>query len=352
MTTYLFLKKNKNLFILFIFSLLIYIIKSKQELVEKLYSTFLYEIVSNLSLTIVNKISFSVGDMLYLITPFLFYRFLIKKNQTRRRLLTKTIVAFLFFYVVFNLQWGLNYYRVPLKNKANNYKSYSINELLETTNFFITKTNDLHNILSINDTISVKYDNLNFDIEKESIKSIKKTAFVKNKNLDLKIKKSIFSTPISYMGFGGYINPFTLEAQINYNIPTINVPTTICHEIGHQLGYSAEDEANYIGIISTIKSENKHIQYSGYSQGLKYLINEIYIIDKKLYEQLLSTIKIGVLKNYKEAGEEWKKYDNPFETYFKKVYDLFLKANNQTKGIKSYNLVVDLLVNKYTNLEF
>ena len=352
MTNYLFLKKNKNLIILFIFSLLIYIIKSKQELVEKLYSTYLYEIVSNLSLTIVNKIYFSVGDILYLITTFLFYRFLIKKNQTRRRLLTKTIVAFLFFYVVFNLQWGLNYYRVPLKNKANNYKSYSINELLETTNFFITKTNDLHNILSINDTISVKYDNLNFDIEKESIKSIKKTAFVKNKNLDLKIKKSIFSTPISYMGFGGYINPFTLEAQINYNIPTINVPTTICHEICHQLGYSAEDEANYIGIISTIKSENKHIQYSGYSQGLKYLINEIYIIDKKLYKQLLATIKIGVLKNYKEAGEEWKKYDNPLETYFKKVYDLFLKANNQTKGIKSYNLVVDLLVNKYTNLEF
>ena len=63
-------------------------------------------------------------------------------------------------------------------------------------------------------------------------------------------------------------------------------------------------------------------------------------------------MKIGVLKNYKEAEEEWKKYGNPFETYFKKVYDLFLKANNQTKGIKSYNLVVDLLVNKYTNLEF
>ena len=53
-----------------------------------------------------------------------------------------------------------------------------------------------------------------------------------------------------------------------------------------------------------------------------------------------------------KSKEEWKKYDNPFETYFKKVYDLFLKANNQTKGIKSYNLVVDLLVNKYTNLEF
>ena len=38
------------------------------------------------------------------------------------------------------------------------------------------------------------------------------------------------------MGFGGYINPITLEAHINYNTPMFNMPTTISHEIAHQLG--------------------------------------------------------------------------------------------------------------------
>lgn len=50
--------------------------------------------------------------------------------------------------------------------------------------------------------------------------------------------------------------------------------------------------------------------------------------------------------------ENWKRYKNPLEKYFKKSYDIYLKANNQTKGIKTYNLVVDLLVNKYVNSEF
>ena len=35
------------------------------------------------------------------------------------------------------------------------------------------------------------------------------------------------------------------------------------------------------------------------------------------------------------------------EPYFKKGYNSYLKANNQTKGIKSYSYVVDLLIAYY-----
>ena len=44
-----------------------------------------------------------------------------------------------------------------------------------------------------------------------------------------------------------------------------------------------------------------------------------------------------------------KKYKNPFEPYFKDFYGMFLKANNQKQGIRSYNMVVNLLVNYYSN---
>ena len=96
-------------------------------------------------------------------------------------------------------------------------------------------------------------------------------------------------------------------------------------------------------------TEPESISNKGYIIVSAPILKKIYIIDKKLYKQLLATIKIGVLKNYKEAGEEWEKYDNPFETYFKKVYDLFLKANNQPKGIKTYSYMVALMVNYFDN---
>ena len=50
-----------------------------------------------------------------------------------------------------------------------------------------------------------------------------------------------------------------------------------------------------------------------------------------------------------ENNNELKKYTNPLEPYIKKMYDYFLKANKQTAGIKSYSLVVNLLVNEYSN---
>ena len=161
----------------------------------------------------------------------------------------------------------------------------------------------------------------------------------------------MFSLPLSYMGFSGYINPFTIEAHFNTNIAKLNIPTTICHEIAHQLGYSAENEANYISIEATLNSKNEYVNYSGSTFALKHLLNEMYLNDKKAFDELIKKVNVGVLKNYKEASDEWKKYKNPLEKYFKKSYDIYLKANNQTKGIKTYNLVVDLLVNKYPNQE-
>ena len=145
------------------------------------------------------------------------------------------------------------------------------------------------------------------------------------------------------------INPLTLEAQINTNTPKLYLPTTICHEIAHQIGYSAEDEANFIGIMAAISSQNKFISYSGNIQALRYLLNEIYVIDKLKFDALIIEINEGVIKDIEIADNQLKKFKNPFEPYFKGFYDMFLKANNQKQGIRSYNMVVKLLVNYYSN---
>ena len=54
------------------------------------------------------------------------------------------------------------------------------------------------------------------------------------------IKSSLFSYPLSYMGFGGYLNPFTNEAQVNYLKPKYTSPLTTCHEMAHQTGIGSE----------------------------------------------------------------------------------------------------------------
>ena len=317
-------------------------------LIENYYSDFVYKNISYYIIFFFNKFQFSLGDLLYLFIPIVYFLNL-KKTNTRRKNIKIHFQVLFGIYIIFNMQWGLNYHRIPIQEKLTNTKSYSLNQLKKTTIHYINKTNKIHKKISINDSISVKFDN---DLFFESLQSIKKSSYNKNQKLNSAIKKSLFSLPLSYMGFSGYINPFTLEAHINTNVSKLNIPTTICHEIAHQLGYSAENEANYISIEATLNSDNEYVNYSGSTLALKYLLNEMYLNDKKTYDELITKINTGVLKNYKEVSENWKRYKNPLEKYFKKSYDIYLKANNQTKGIKTYNLVVDLLVNKYVNSEF
>ncbi len=58
----------------------------------------------------------------------------------------------------------------------------------------------------------------------------------------------------NYLGFTGYYNPFTGEAQVNTTVPLFVQPFTTCHEIGHQLGYAKENEANFAGYLAAKSS--------------------------------------------------------------------------------------------------
>ena len=148
------------------------------------------------------------------------------------------------------------------------------------------------------------------------------------------------------MGFSGYLNPLTNEAQVDGLIPVFKFPTTASHEVAHQLGYAAENEANFIGCLAATNNEDIYFKYSGYTFGLRHCLHEIYRRDPD-HTKLLQTINPGILKNYQEVREFWDSHKNPIEPLFQNTYSYFLKANNQQRGMKSYSYVVALLVNYF-----
>jgi hypothetical protein len=161
------------------------------------------------------------------------------------------------------------------------------------------------------------------------------------------LKKSLYSYPLTYMGFSGYLNPLTNEAQVDGLIPVFKFPTTTAHEIAHQLGYAAENEANFIGFMATTNNDNIYFKYAGYTFALRFCLNEIYRRDEALYEEMVLKVNEGILKNYREVRDFWEIHENPAEPLFKIFYSHFLKANKQSKGMQSYNYVVALIVNYF-----
>ena len=332
----------------------IQIIAQNSSIIEKYYSNGLYSYVSKFLRIIFGWLPFSIGDIFYIILVISIvkgiYNILKRKAFNLKNTLFKTgaIISVLFFFFHFN--WALNYFRQPISKTLNFEKTeYTSNELITFTKALILKTNQVHYSITKNDTIIVKN-----TLNKHQIKAISPLAYeqlaLKHAEFKFKnpsIKHSIFSLPLTFMGFAGYINPITNEAQVNSLIPKNNYPATVCHEIAHQVGIASESEANFVGYLAATHSNDLYYNYSGYLAALRYCLADIYRADPEQFEILLTDINKGIVKDMQRSQDFWKSYQNWTEKYFKIFYDSFLKANKQKDGIKGYNKMVSLLINYY-----
>jgi hypothetical protein len=349
--------KRQNLlpFLLLIQIILIPFLGYFPEVVERWYSNGFYPFVSKLLRILFGYIPFSVGDVLYL----LLIAFGIKWVWTNRKSwkthwknkMLKIVSCFSLIYFAFHLLWGFNYYRQPLFEKMKIERDYSDADLLVFTKKLIAKTNAVQFQITQNkkEKIVLPYSQEQvFKMNLNGFSNLAKeySAFYYT---DLSAKKSLFSFPLTYMGFGGYLNPFTNEAQVNYLMPMYHSPTTSCHEMAHQMGYASESECNFIGFMASVKNENLYFKYSGYSFALRYCLASWKVRNESIYNQLLQTVHPGILKNYEESNLFWKSYETPIEKGFHLFYDSFLKWNQQKDGMKGYSKFVNLMVNYYKN---
>lgn len=152
----------------------------------------------------------------------------------------------------------------------------------------------------------------------------------------------------------GYYFPFSMEANYNNVMYIMNIPATLCHELGHLRGYILEDEANFISYLACIQSGNKFFEYSGYLSVLNYLDNDFYAAVGRDWEAYIAQPVILAQvheDNVFLTDEEWDRINGKAlidtETV-DEISDTFtdttLKANGVSDGIISYSRVVELLL--------
>lgn len=334
--------------------ILLQIISFFPESVERYYSNGIYLALSQFSRTLLGIIPFSLGDCLYFILILLVLKWLWNKRKSWKQNWKDNslqLLSFLsVFYFLFHILWALNYYRQPLFEKMEIKREYTDADLAFFTENLIKKTNEIHIQVTKSDSLKVVFPysqeqvfTMNLNGYNNLSKQHQSFPFI-----NLSTKKSLFSLPLTYMGFGGYLNPFTNEAQINYLGPMYSFPMTTNHEMAHQMGYASESECNFIGFLASINNDNLYIKYSGYSYALRYCLGILEYTNKESFDQLIKTVHPGILKNYKESTDFRKEYRSPIETGFHLFYDQFLKLNQQKDGIESYSKFVNLMVNYFS----
>ncbi len=351
--------KNKKLNIYLSLFLVIQIVFIKcisgyPTFIEAYYSNGIYPVISIFLRILLGWIPFSFGDLLIGFLFFIFLRFLYRLIKGKFKGFVPKLMQFMavasIIYFCFYFFWGLNYFREPLaKNLGFGQTKYTTKQLITTTKHVIEKLNALQLEITKNDSLKVENP---FSQKEMYVKAISGYEILSESYPQLaykhaSVKNSMMSLFQSYNGTSGYMNPLTGEAQVNDRIPKTGYPTTTCHEMAHQLGFAAENEANFVGFLAATSNEDIYFKYAGYRMAFGYLISEMRKHDKQQASDLWKTIHKGILKDFRASNAFWKQYQNPLEPIIKKGYNSYLKANNQSKGIQSYNYVVDLLISYF-----
>ena len=158
----------------------------------------------------------------------------------------------------------------------------------------------------------------------------------------------------------GYYFPFSMEANYNRQMYLTNMPTTMCHELSHLKGFILEDEANFIGYLACVDSEDPFFRYSAYLSVIGYLDRdfikaigedaEVYVEHPQISELTASDKKFLTKETWQQVEE---KAVISTET-IKQAADTFLNTtltlNGVADGTVSYSRVVNLLLKYYDGI--
>ena len=156
----------------------------------------------------------------------------------------------------------------------------------------------------------------------------------------------------------GYYFPFSMEANINSVMYITNVAPTVCHELAHTKGFIFENDANMIGYLACIHSDDTFLQYCGYLSVLNYVNNDFYkSVNKSTYKKHVRISDRVADDNVFLTREDWQAVEKKAvvkTSTVKKVSNNFLntnlKLNGVDEGIQQYNEVVNLLLDYYDGI--
>ena len=343
--------------------LLILLARNSSYFVEQIHALHVYKWLSQLISLITGLVPISLAEIIILILPILLVVLLIKfiihlvKDRDNLKInavkgLINISCALSVVIFSFTILGGLNYYRYPFSYYSNlEIEKYSLEELYGLTMQLTEQANELRSQIPRVDGKDV-YDlsMSNYKLAKEANRAMK------NLSKDYPVFSGRYAAPkpvlmsrfMSYAEITGIFIPFTMEANVNVDIPDYAIGYTMLHEMAHQRGFMREDEANYIAYLAGISSDNIDLQYSSVMLALISSGNALYSRDSDLYFEIRSIYSDGIINDIRANTEYWVKYeDTVVSTVSNKINDTYLKANAQVDGVQSYGRMVDLLLAKY-----
>ncbi len=324
--------------------------------VERYYSNGVYPYISRALRFLLGWLPFSLGDIAYgLAVVWIIYntvklvRLAFKRQLGWVRLWrgTKRLVGIaLVVYVAFNLLWGINYNRRGIAQQLQlTMGKYDREDLLNINNLLLQKVNT--------NRLALQWQGAGYPNNRQLFAQVKDAYQAAAKKWPFltynpqALKPSMWGWLGNYTGFTGYYNPFSGEAQVNTTVPRFLLPFTSCHEVGHQLGYAKENEANFAGYLAAASSPDTLFKYSVYLDLFLYANRNLYWVDTAA----ANACRLQLVQPVLDDLEVWRQFNsrhrNPVEPIVRWFYGLYLRSNQQPQGLFSYDAVTAFIIAYY-----
>lgn len=306
------------------------------------YDTYIFGPYQSLRNKAFFFIPFSIGDIVYLLLGFgllagllkwFFHVATVKKNGDRwLKGVLKLLIGTAAICLLFLIGWGGNYYKKPLNSywHINTAVSNHDSILVKFDRFLVEQLNiyapQYHSEpFAAAETNTERY----YRMYAGSVSTVR----------GVHVKPSLFGNLMHYLGIQGYYNPLTGEAQVNSNLPSFMLPFVIAHEMAHQYGIAAEDDANLLAYVLSVKTKDVNSRYSAYFNIWLYTHSMLRSRDTVIANDIKAALNPVSLAHIDTLRALRRKYRGEFSKYSMKTYDSYLKLNNQKDGIESYDKV-------------
>lgn len=346
-------------FILIVFSLLLHIMARKVPGFAEWYAVTIYPIFVNTYGRFLSLFPVSVVEIaIYFILSFLIVSIIIicvKVTQNKiniKQIITKAFTVLFvsgsLMFLTFTLFCGINYHRDPFSKVAGfTISNYSVEELGQLCVSLVEEINEASKLINRDADGMLQLDDTFGQEAMEAMKALGEK-YPALAGYYPRPKPVLFSKVLSYQFTMGVYSAFTMEANYNKDMPVYSLPDTMCHELSHLKGFMREDEAEFIAYLACRSSNHPAFRYSGAMEAFGYAMNAFYKeAGSEAYFEIYNKLDPEVIKERQAKDAWWKQYEGPVKEISNKATDVYLKANNQTDGMKSYGRVVDLLLEDF-----
>ncbi len=308
--------------------------------VEAWYSGRVYATFQPMLTFASNAFPVAVLDLLVAVLAAAFLAFAVRDRATRGawvwRALRRAVVWGAVLYLAFLALWGLNYRRVPIRDRlAFERGAVTAESVSRLAGVVVDRLNALYRSAHVEGFArgSVIDPRLAGAFDR-----VARTLSHDRRVVAGRPKRSLLDWYFRRAGVSGMTDPYFLETLVASDLLPFERPFVIAHEWAHLAGLADEGEANLAGWLTCLQASAAD-QYSGWL----FMYSEAIAAAGRDARHIAARLEPGPREDLRAIRDRLARQVSPrVASAGWRVYDSYLKANRVEAGAESYDEVVTL----------